>query len=364
MRRALIASAALHLLVGLMLWAGLNGSRRPLPEPAVVAVEVVTTPPELAPDAKPTPPAPEPVATAPLPEREAAAPPRAVPRPTPEPAEMAQRPEPQPEPPAPPPPPEPTPTEAPAPPPEPEPAPQLTVRAPEPPPPPLPQPKPAEAQAEPVAAQAKPAQAEPNKTPDFALRPRPRPNPPAEVAEAARPAPSPPTPPKTQPAPPPAPPEKTDVAKEDPLDALLRSVEEVAERRRAEERRDGRGRGPAETEEGVARAADGAAQQALLASLQRMIEDQIYRCWIVPIGAEGLRGAQVVLRFALAPDGSVRGMEVVDRERFARDPVFRTVAESAIRAVYRCAPLELPGEQYALWREIEMNFDPARALGG
>lgn len=353
MRRALIASAALHLLAALLLWAGIGGTGRPLPEPAVVAVEVVSDPVEVAPEPEPTPPAPEPAETAPLPEREAAAPPPPPP-PPPAPRDVAT-PEPAAEPPAPPEPaPEPAPAVAEAPPPEPEPAPPQA----EPPPVPPPAPRPEPAVTEP----------EPPKAPDFVPRPRLRPKPPVEVAEAEPPAPTPPAPPAERPAPKPEAPapkpgEKADVVKEDPLDALLRSVEEVAERRRAEQRREGRGRVDA-ADGGVARVEDGAARQAMLAALQRMVEDQIYRCWIVPIGAEGLRGAQVVLRFALAPDGSVQGMEVVDRERFARDPVFRTVAESAIRAVYRCAPLQLPGEQYALWREIEMNFDPARALGG
>lgn len=353
MRRALIASAALHLLAALLLWAGIGGTGRPLPEPAVVAVEVVSEPVEVAPESEPTPPAPEPAETAPLPEREAAAPPPPPP-PLPAPRDVAT-PEPAAEPPAPPEPaPEPAPTVAEAPPPEPEPAPPPAEPTPVPPPAPRPEP----AVTEP----------EPPKAPDFVPRPRLRPKPPVEVAEAEPPAPTPPAPPAERPAPKPEAPapkpgEKADVVKEDPLDALLRSVEEVAERRRAEQRREGRGRVDA-ADGGVARVEDGAARQAMLAALQRMVEDQIYRCWIVPIGAEGLRGAQVVLRFALAPDGSVQGMEVVDRERFARDPVFRTVAESAIRAVYRCAPLQLPGEQYALWREIEMNFDPARALGG
>jgi hypothetical protein len=354
-RRALIASAALHLLAALLLWAGIGGAGRPLPEPVVVAVEVVSERVEIAPEPEPTPPAPEPAETAPLPEREAAAPPPPPP-PPPAPRDVAT-PEPAAEPPAPPEPtPQPAPTVAEAPPPEPEPAPPPAEPTPEPVPPPAPRPEPAI------------TEPEPPKAPDFVPRPRQRPRPPVEVAEAKPPAPTLPAPPAERPAPQPEaatpkPGEKADVVKEDPLDALLRSVEEVAERRRAEQRREGRGRVDA-ADGGVARVEDGAARQAMLAALQRMVEDQIYRCWIVPIGAEGLRGAQVVLRFALAPDGSVQGMEVVDRERFARDPVFRTVAESAIRAVYRCAPLQLPGEQYALWREIEMNFDPARALGG
>ncbi|GBD43948.1 hypothetical protein HRbin40_01431 [bacterium HR40] len=354
MRRALVASALLHLAAGALLWMSFGRFPRPLPEATVMAVEVVSEAPAARDDKPEERPAPQAAATAPLPERDAAAPPPPPPTVT-EPGAA----EPAPPPPSPPMPdplaaaqpapvpepvrkpeatPTPPPTPAPAPTPKPEPQPQPTPRKAEAEPAPKPAPRP-----QPQAKE--PPQPSPLATPDVVPRPLPRPQPSAKQ-------------PTSQP-----PPEQADVVKPDPLDALLRSVEEVAERRRAEEKREGRGSAPAA---GRAATTDGTAgpAQAQLAGLQRMIEEQIYRCWIVPVGASDLSGARVVLRFSLAPDGTVRSMDVVDRERFARDPVFRAVAESAIRAVQRCSPLRLPADQYAWWRDIEMNFDPARALSG
>ena len=42
----------------------------------------------------------------------------------------------------------------------------------------------------------------------------------------------------------------------------------------------------------------------------------------------------------------------------------RLSAESAVRAVRRCAPYNLPPEKYDSWREILMTFDPREILGG
>ena len=160
---------------------------------------------------------------------------------------------------------------------------------------------------------------------------------------------------------------RADVQAEDSFETLLRSVERLERRERAEERRAGRGR---DREAGRPRTAPleavGARRPAPveLARLQRLVEDQVYRCWTIPLAARGIRGLRVLVRFELTPDGRVRAAEIVDRARYGKDPVFRIVAESAIRAVRRCAPLRLPRESYAAWRTIEMNFDLERALSG
>jgi colicin import membrane protein len=44
------------------------------------------------------------------------------------------------------------------------------------------------------------------------------------------------------------------------------------------------------------------------------------------------------------------------------DPTFRTVAESALRALWRCTPLRLPYEHYNTWKLISLNFDPKDVL--
>ncbi len=356
MRRALLLSFLLHLTVVGVVWLGglLPGRRLPVEE--AVTVEIVA---ELPPseEAETTPPEPEPVAAAPLPERSAASPPpEPEPPPAPEP-EPEPEPEPQPEP------------EPPAPQPEPEPP----VPPPAPPEPPAPEVKLAEQVPEPAPAPPAPVEPAPpppppavEKEPERAVArivrpPRPKPQPPApkrEVKLAAK-APK----PRLRPERPERRADVTDAKKDEPFDTLLRSVERLDKRVRAERKREGRGRVEAAGRQPAKRSGE-SENLVSLAALQTMVEKQIYRCWIVPVGAKGVGKMQVVVRFSVDPDGSVRRPRVVDGERFARDPVFRIVAESAMRAVRQCSPLRLPRESYAQWRDIEMNFDLERALNG
>ena len=75
---------------------------------------------------------------------------------------------------------------------------------------------------------------------------------------------------------------------------------------------------------------------------------------------------RIEIRIRLNPDGTLRGPLLVgDARRMQSDHVFRTVAESALRALRnpRCSPLKLPYAQYDIWKDITLNFDPRKALG-
>jgi hypothetical protein len=362
MKRPLIASLLFHmtflglLLLGLPRSSGLP----PVEEPVAVEIVGIASAPEI-PDEPPTPALAE---AAPLPPRVAATPapppppPPARPTPEPEPTpEPVPEPVAEPEPPAPepipeplvaaePPPPPPPPPPAPAPPPEPEPVP--AEAAPPPPPP-----------ARPVARPQRPVQQAAPVPP-----PPPPPAPPPQVAE--RPTPPPPPPP----APPPPAPRETARAEEpspdvepaeDDFAALLRSVEQQARRVEAPERREGTGN--ANVQRPVPQAAAVAETVSLSASELAAIRRQIERCWNVPVGVPGIETMRVSLRIQLEADGSVRAVDIEDRSRFEQDPRFRTVAESARRAVLSCR-LTLPAEKYVVWRDMVLTFSPGDALSG
>lgn len=348
MRRAWALSLLLHgALLALVL--GRTPAPLPPPDPPLVVEVDLAAPPEPEETA-----APERAETAPLPERVPAAPPP-EPKPAPLPDAPAETDRPDP--------PEPQPEEATA---EPQAEPEESAPAPAPAPPPEPSPA-----TPPEPAVRELADAAPAESPRI-RPPRPRParlaqararTPPVPRPRPARLAQSPPSQPDAKGDGPPL--ERADVTSPDPLDALLRSVEQVDRRLQDQKRQQGRGeRAEGRPEEGADAPAEADAGAVSLAELQRMVEEQVYRCWILPVGARGVRGLNVLVRFSVAPDGTVRRAEVVDRERLARDPLFRIVAESAIRAVRRCSPLQLPKERYAQWRAIEMNFDLEKALSG
>jgi hypothetical protein len=344
MGRAWLFSSLMHTALAVLLYFGLPSfTRAPPGIEQFVTVELVSEPPQAEPEA----PEPAPAATAPEPPRVAAAPepppppePVAEPEPGPEPApppepdpEIAQPAEPEPAPP----PPEPEPE--PAPPPEPEPE---LAQPPEPEPAPEPEPEPQRA------------------APRPSLKPPPRqlaeatPEPEPETPEPPKPTPA--MAPRTEPEPekPPEPP------KEDAFAALLRSVEEMPRREQAATEQAGTGRIPEGNGQAQSLLGEGRLTMSELDALRR----QIYGCWAVPVGAIGLEEIVVQLRIQVGPDRSVRQVTIQDQARVERDATFRTVAESARRAVERCSPLHLPADKYAQWRDIMMSFSPKDAVNG
>lgn len=100
-------------------------------------------------------------------------------------------------------------------------------------------------------------------------------------------------------------------------------------------------------------------EQALIQTVQR----QLSPCWNIPAGAKDAREMRVAVRIRLSPDGTLRGApEILDTSRLI-DPFYRAVAESAVQAFYdpKCRPFKLPADQYDIWKEITLNFDPSEA---
>lgn len=101
------------------------------------------------------------------------------------------------------------------------------------------------------------------------------------------------------------------------------------------------------------------------ASLQAAIRAQVAPCWNPPIGGADVKKMTVVLHIDLARDGSVQARpEVVGQTGVSSGNAdyARAFAETAKRAVLRCAPLKLPPELYDQWKSFELNFDPSEMI--
>ena len=104
-------------------------------------------------------------------------------------------------------------------------------------------------------------------------------------------------------------------------------------------------------------------------TLGQAVAKQIYdrKCWNVPAGARDAENLLIIVQVWLRPDGTMaRPPEVKDQGRMNQpgQEFYRTAAESALRAVRKCVPYELPKEKYELWREMELYFDPKEFLTG
>ncbi len=94
------------------------------------------------------------------------------------------------------------------------------------------------------------------------------------------------------------------------------------------------------------------------AALQARLAD----CWDVPVGVRNARDLSVIVRIEFKKDGSLAAEpQVVNHSAL---PVFQVAAESAQRAVRKCAPYTfMPAAKYEAWKVIEVNFDPKQMFG-
>jgi outer membrane biosynthesis protein TonB len=95
-----------------------------------------------------------------------------------------------------------------------------------------------------------------------------------------------------------------------------------------------------------------------------LIRSQFERCWNPPVGAREAENLVIRVRIALNPDGSLAAApELIDRSRL-NDTFWRAAADSALRAVHKCQPLQdLPSSKYQRWRLIDLTFNPKEMLG-
>ena len=95
-----------------------------------------------------------------------------------------------------------------------------------------------------------------------------------------------------------------------------------------------------------------------------LIRSQFERCWNPPVGARDAADLVIRVRIALNPDGSLAAApELIDQSRMS-DTFWRAAAESALRAVHKCQPLQdLPSSKYQRWRLIDLTFNPKEMLG-
>lgn len=263
-----------------------------------------------------------------------------TPDPRPRPAETAEAPPPPAEAPKPAPTPEPDPEPAPTPTPQPEPAPK-----PEPAPEPTPAPEPAqEAKPEP---KPEPTPVEAPK-PDVAALPdsapvpqsRPRPTPPAEAKPEKRE----PEKPRQEQRRETAATETNEKSVEDQVAALLN-------------REKASGGGAKRSDQQASLGGRQTTGAKLSQSEMDALRGQIQRCWNVPAGAADAENLKVSVQFKLTPSGEIDGdARIVSGG--GSGGIERTAAESARRAVMRCAPYNLPSDKYDAWADVIVHFDP------
>lgn len=92
------------------------------------------------------------------------------------------------------------------------------------------------------------------------------------------------------------------------------------------------------------------------------IAGRLRACWNLDPGAMGIKDMIIEIRTFLNKDGSVRKVDIINTSRYNSDAHFRSVADSARRAVYICAPYSIFADKYAdkydKWNTMLLRFNP------
>ena len=102
-------------------------------------------------------------------------------------------------------------------------------------------------------------------------------------------------------------------------------------------------------------------EAGIVLALRRQIEP----CWNIPAGVKDAAAMKIPVRVRLRPDGALAAPPRVGDPDRLRDPVYRAVAESALRALRHpaCTPFKLDLEDYEVWKEAIITFDPSEMVG-
>jgi outer membrane biosynthesis protein TonB len=142
------------------------------------------------------------------------------------------------------------------------------------------------------------------------------------------------------------------------LDSILEAV-----KKQAQEKKDETGKDDAsEEKQNISDKYD--SSQPLSLSERDAIVSQFYRCWRVPAGSREDYTLIVTLKVVVASDGTVQQIDLAkDQARYNSDTFFRAAADSAVRAVKMCSPLQnLPPDKYETWKDMELTFNPKDLL--
>jgi colicin import membrane protein len=119
---------------------------------------------------------------------------------------------------------------------------------------------------------------------------------------------------------------------------------------------DSRAKGPVL---GAPEGRDASLSASARAMLGQLMRESVKRCWNINAGLDGIDKIVVRIEIRLNRDGSLADNPIVRNP--GSGPLFRDMADSALRAIVGCAPYALPPDMYdGGWDHMIMNFDPSQ----
>lgn len=149
------------------------------------------------------------------------------------------------------------------------------------------------------------------------------------------------------------------------LKSLLASVDKIKKPARTSSQTTQAPTTGQEVQDGIEGGTGGSLMQPLTISEKDLIVNKLRGCWNVDAGATGIDDMVIEVRAYVARDGRIKDVKILNMKN---DPSFRSVAESARRAVYICdalgdeSPFKLLADtrlsSYDAWKEIFVRFRP------
>ncbi len=96
------------------------------------------------------------------------------------------------------------------------------------------------------------------------------------------------------------------------------------------------------------------------ARLEALMYNAVRPCWVGVDDQPDAEKLNVRMRAELDQDGELKSLELIEPSRrpLGRSPMGIAV-DRAMRAVRKCAPYNLPDDEYDLWKDININLGPA-----
>jgi outer membrane biosynthesis protein TonB len=99
---------------------------------------------------------------------------------------------------------------------------------------------------------------------------------------------------------------------------------------------------------------------AMTATIIDALVNKVKGCFNVPPAAREAN-LTVKIHFLLNTDGSVVGQPQIESSN--SDPIFDATARAAVSAILECQNYELPPDQYELWKDNTLDFNPNLLFG-
>jgi hypothetical protein len=93
-------------------------------------------------------------------------------------------------------------------------------------------------------------------------------------------------------------------------------------------------------------------------SLRDFVRAQVLRHWNLDYGILGGRRFSVPVRVVMKSNGVIISSDIVDKSRYATDPVYHEIALSARNAVTLSSPIPLPPGNYRAVMSFVLDLDP------